>query len=123
ASTGASSGPKSRSSKAGIQFPVGRVQRHLLRGNYAQSIGKTVPVYLAAVLEYLTAEILESACNAAHNESKRRIIHRHLQFAAHNDEEIYNILENAITAQGGALPSIHNSLLSQNTKKTDESQE
>ncbi|KAJ2512534.1 histone H2A [Coemansia sp. RSA 1939] len=123
ASTGASSGPKSRSSKAGIQFPVGRIHRHLRRGNYAQRIGGGAPVYLAAVLEYLTAEILELAGNAARDNKKTRIIPRHLQFAAHNDEEIYNILENAITAQGGALPSIHNSLLSQNTKKTDESQE
>ncbi|KAJ1728219.1 histone H2A [Coemansia sp. Benny D160-2] len=122
ASTGASRDPKSHVISAGLTFPVGRVQRHLRRGNYAQSIGKAVPVYLAAVLEYLTAEILESACDAAHKECRRRIIPRHLQFVAHTDEEINDILNFAI-AQSGALPNIHNNLLPQNTKKTDESQE
>ncbi|CAK6973169.1 histone H2A-like%2C partial [Scomber scombrus] len=45
---------KTRSSRAGLQFPVGRVHRHLRKGNYAQRVGAGAPVYLAAVLEYLT---------------------------------------------------------------------
>ena len=56
---------KSRSSRAGLQFPVGRVHRFLRKGNYAARVGAGAPVYLAAVLEYLTAEILELAGNAA----------------------------------------------------------
>ncbi|XP_006735994.1 histone H2A type 1-H-like [Leptonychotes weddellii] len=50
---------KTRSSRAGLQFPVGRVHRLLRKGNYAERVGAGAPVYLAAVLEYLTAEILE----------------------------------------------------------------
>ena len=60
---GAKSGSKSRSSKAGLQFPVGRIHRYL-KGS-APRIGAGAPVYLAAVLEYLCAEILELAGNAA----------------------------------------------------------
>ena len=55
----ASSKTQSRSAKAGLQFPVGRIHRLLRKGNYAQRVGAGAPVYLAAVLEYLTAEILE----------------------------------------------------------------
>ncbi|GAB1291378.1 Histone H2A.J [Apodemus speciosus] len=65
---------KSRSSRAGLQFPVGRVHRLLRKGNYAERVGAGAPVYLAAVLEYLTAEILELAGNAARDNKKTRII-------------------------------------------------
>ena len=54
-----------RSTKAGLQFPVGRIARYLKQGKYATRIGAGAPVYLAAVLEYLAAEVLELAGNAA----------------------------------------------------------
>ena len=78
---------QSRSAKAGLQFPVGRVHRLLKKGNYAQRVGSGAPVYLAAVLEYLAAEILELAGNAARDNKKARIVPRHLQLAIKNDEE------------------------------------
>ena len=46
------------SAKAGLQFPVGRIGRYLKQGKYATRMGAGAPVYLAAVLEYLCAEIL-----------------------------------------------------------------
>ena len=49
----------SRSVRAGLQFPVGRISRFLRKGRYAARVGGGAPVYLAAVLEYLSAEILE----------------------------------------------------------------
>ncbi|XP_007471322.1 PREDICTED: histone H2A type 1-like [Lipotes vexillifer] len=58
---------KSCSSRAGLQFPVGRVHHLLRKGNYVERTGAGALVYLAAVLEYLTAEILELAGNAAHD--------------------------------------------------------
>ena len=69
----------SRSAKAGLQFPVGRIARYLKKGRYATRIGAGAPVYLAAVLEYLTAEVLELAGNAARDNKKNRIIPRHIQ--------------------------------------------
>lgn len=48
----------SRSVKAGLQFPVGRIARYLKKGRYAQRLGSGSPIYLAAVLEYLAAEVL-----------------------------------------------------------------
>lgn len=45
---GGDSKSQSRSSKAGLQFPVGRVHRLLKKGNYAQRVGAGAPgKYLA----------------------------------------------------------------------------
>jgi len=113
---------KSRSSKAGLQFPVGRIHRHLRKGNYAQRIGAGAPVYLAAVLEYLTAEILELAGNAARDNKKSRIIPRHIQLAIRNDEELNKLLAEVTIAQGGVLPNIHANLLPKKSGKKGASQ-
>ena len=96
----------SRSSKAGLQFPVGRIARYLKKGRYAARVGSGAPVYLAAVLEYLTAEILELAGNAARDNKKTRIIPRHVQLAVRNDEELNKLLGGVTIASGGVLPNV-----------------
>ncbi|KAG9328184.1 hypothetical protein JZ751_015895 [Albula glossodonta] len=111
---------KTRSSRAGLQFPVGRVHRLLRKGNYAERVGAGAPVYLAAVLEYLTAEILELAGNAARDNKKTRIIPRHLQLAVRNDEELNKLLGGVTIAQGGVLPNIQAVLLPKKTEKASD---
>ena len=101
----------SRSAKAGLQFPVGRVGRFLKKGRYAKRVGGGAPVYLASVLEYLTAEILELAGNAAKDNHKKRIVPRHIQLAVRNDEELNKLLGSVTIANGGVLPNIHSVLL------------
>ena len=180
----------SRSSKAGLQFPVGRIARYLKKGKvlsvalttaslrsgfaveqvvvavlachghpysakllllrrprrllrasgnkalsaqvnvtlaellrssaqYATRVGAGAPVYLAAVLEYLAAEILELAGNAARDNKKTRIVPRHIQLAVRNDEELSKLLSGVTIAAGGVLPNIHSVLLPKKTGKKD----
>ncbi|KAK9074207.1 hypothetical protein SSX86_006804 [Deinandra increscens subsp. villosa] len=101
----------SRSSKAGLQFPVGRVARFLKTGKYADRIGGGAPVYLAAVMEYLAAEVLELAGNAARDNKKGRVVPRHIQLAVRNDEELSKLLGSVTIANGGVMPNIHSHLL------------
>ncbi|XP_078283765.1 histone H2AX-like [Rhinoraja longicauda] len=116
--TGGKAKAKSRSSRAGLQFPVGRVHRLLRKENYGERVGAGAPVYLAAVLEYLTAEILELAGNAARDNKKSRIIPRHLQLAVRNDEELNKLLGWVTIAQGGLLHNIQAVLLPKKTSAT-----
>ncbi|KXZ50878.1 hypothetical protein GPECTOR_14g128 [Gonium pectorale] len=85
----------SRSSKAGLQFPVGRIARYLKKGKYAERIGAGAPVYLAA---------------------KNRIVPRHIQLAIRNDEELGKLLGEVTIASGGVLPNIHAVLLPKKSK-------
>jgi histone H2A len=101
----------SSSSKAGLQFPVGRMGRFLKRGRYAPRIGAGAAVYMASVLEYLTAEVLELAGNAAADNKRSRILPRHIQLAVRNDEELNRLFGGVTIAQGGVLPNIHSVLL------------
>nr|XP_033782874.1 core histone macro-H2A.1 isoform X4 [Geotrypetes seraphini] len=101
----------SRSAKAGVIFPVGRMLRYIKKGHPKYRIGVGAPVYMAAVLEYLTAEILELAGNAARDNKKGRVTPRHILLAVANDEELNQLLKGVTIANGGVLPNIHPELL------------
>ena len=102
-----------KSARAGLQFPVGRIARHMKAGRHADRVGAGAPVYLAAVLEYLAAEVLELAGNAAKDQKKSRIIPRHIQLAVRNDDELAKLMANTTIAAGGVLPNIHQELIKQ----------
>lgn len=106
----------SRSARAGVTFPVGRIHRLLKKGNYGERIGTGSSVYLAAVLEYLCAEILELAGNASRDNKKHRIAPRHILLAVKNDEELNKLLAGVTISEGGVIPNIQASLLPKRTK-------
>jgi len=105
--TGNSGKAITASFRAGLQFPVGRIRGMMKKKCGAYRIGKGAPVYLAAVLEYLCAEILELSGNASRDNKKARIVPRHLQLAIRNDEELNKLLLRVTIPQGGVLPNIH----------------
>merc|ERR1719337_615800 len=97
--------------RAGLTFPVHKFAKQLRKGGYTKRLAAGGSIYLTAVIEYITAEILELAGNAAKDAKKQRIIPRHIQLAIRNDEELNKYLGNVTIANGGVLPNIHSVLL------------
>uniref|UniRef100_T2MHP1 Core histone macro-H2A.1 n=2 Tax=Hydra vulgaris TaxID=6087 RepID=T2MHP1_HYDVU len=99
------------SSRAGTLFPVARIRRYLRGCTSKMRVAVGAPVYQAAVMEYLSAEILELAGNAARDNKRNRITPRHILLAIANDEELNKLLKNVTIPSGGVMPHIQPELL------------
>ena len=93
--------------RAGLAFPVAKFMRRMRRSKVADRVGKTAPVFMAAVLEYLTAEVIELAGNAAKDNKRKRILPRHIMMAVRGDDELSIITADVIFPACGVLPHIH----------------
>ncbi|KAK5580140.1 hypothetical protein RB653_000153 [Dictyostelium firmibasis] len=116
--------PVQKSIKAGLIFPVGRIHRMLKSKVPLKRVSILSSVYLAAILEYLTSEVLELTISQVSMQSKeyhnvRRISPRHLLLAIKTDEELDNLIKVSTTiAGGGVIPYIHEVLKKVETKPT-----
>eukprot|EP00798_Chlamydomonas_sp_ICE-L_P016915 gene16915-biopygen25829 len=88
-------------------------------GKYAERVGAGAPVYLAAVLEYLCAEVLELAGKRCPRQQEDQDRPRQVQLAIRNDEELSKLLGSVTIANGGVLPNIHSVLLPKKSSKKE----
>ena len=64
----------SRSTKAGLQFPVGRIARYLKKGKYATRIGAGAPVYLVSQCLLLRRQVHCRVLHQLHAPVLRRVV-------------------------------------------------
>ncbi|XP_042651075.1 histone H2A-beta, sperm-like [Tyto alba] len=82
----------SRSSRAGLLFPVSRVDRQLRRGQFAARFGARAPVYLAAVLQWVTRKTMDAAGKISKKSKQQRISPSHLQTAVQRSSVLRQLL-------------------------------
>jgi histone H2A len=105
-----------RSSISGLQFDVNQVGL-LMSEHTGQNVNVASAVYLSAVIEYMTAEVLELAGNAANDrrsmmkQPSATINPRCIQLAIRNDDELGMFCSKIHIMDAGVLPNIQAVLL------------
>ena len=116
---GAKSGTVSQSKRAGLIFPVGRIAGQLRKGRYASRVSKSAATYLAGVLEYVVAEILELSAKAVLQRGKgKRITPRALTLAVRHDADLGTLLKDVTLSRGGVVPKVEKALEAKKKKRT-----
>ncbi|XP_045111258.1 histone H2A-beta, sperm-like [Portunus trituberculatus] len=94
------------SERAGLQFPVARVQRYLRSGYFAPRVSATASVFMSAILEYLCAEVLEMAGKETMKHKRVRITPRHIFLSVQKDQDLSELFESVTISRGGYVPDI-----------------
>jgi histone H2A len=119
AKKGARGATQSRSKRAGLIFPVGRIATQLRKGRYAARVSSSAAVYLAAVLEYTVAEILELSAKAVVQRGKaKRITPRALTLAIRHDADLGTLLKDVTLSRGGVVPKVEKALEAKKKKRS-----
>ena len=99
----------SRADKAGIVFPVSRFNRHLRDSRKSKRVGAGAPVYLAAVLEYATNEILEMSEKQL-GKKRKRISPMEIMRAIRADQELNTLLGGGAVFAGDRVKNVSQAL-------------
>ena len=83
----------SRSKKAGLMMPVSRINRHLKISKVMDRVGSSTPVYMAAVMEYVIAEVVEIAGNKVKKDGRKRLTPADVAYAIRTDRELNKLME------------------------------
>lgn len=101
---------KSRTYRAGLTLPVTRIWAFIKRKSRLR-VSVTAGAYLAAVVEYIGAEILELAGYAARDMNRVRITPRHIMLAISGDQELSTLFTGTIPFAGVPPSSIHEKII------------
>ena len=103
--------PQRVESKLGLLWGVGRVGSAFRKGRFADRFGKGAAVFMAAVLQYLTSEVLEMAGDIAAEKKRTLIQPKYIMHAIRNDEELNKLFAHVQVSDGGNKQHIEDFLI------------
>eukprot|EP01060_Flectonema_neradi_P029272 TRINITY_DN39_c0_g1_i7.p1 TRINITY_DN39_c0_g1~~TRINITY_DN39_c0_g1_i7.p1 ORF type:complete len:158 (+),score=43.42 TRINITY_DN39_c0_g1_i7:26-475(+) len=104
------------SEKAKLAFPVGRVGSSLRKGRYAKRVSTPAAVFLTAVLQYATTELLELSQTTAAQKGRCTIKPRHICVAVREDPDLNELLQKVTIAGGGVVDKKIHPAIAENAK-------
>lgn len=81
-----------RSQKHGLHFNVGTLSKYIRQGKYSDRIGSNVPVYVSAIMQYISTELSDVCSDVAQAEGKTKVKPRHIMLAIRKDEELNKLV-------------------------------
>ena len=97
----AQGGSEARPPTAAAPFPTARVREHIQ--SYAPEVAAGAPEYMAAVLQYVTAEVLQRAGDAARGGATGSIMPHHIRQVVRADRDLTQLVGEEALEQGGLL--------------------
>lgn len=97
--------PQSKSSRAKLSLPVGRIHSMLVKGGYAKRMGATAAVSLAAIMENMVRRVLNGAMVNMQAEKKFRINPRHILYGVHAEKELKDMFGKIAILKAGTVPT------------------
>ena len=100
----------SKQAKAGLTLPVSRINRTMKTLSKTKRIGGSAPIYMTAVMEYITAEILELAGNHTQNSKRKRVTPEDVVLSIRSDEELSKLCGSIAVYTGDKLTGVSDAL-------------
>jgi len=84
----------SQSSRAGVIFPVARIRSKLKKNAYGPTtrVSASSAVYMAAVMEYLSREVIIFSVEQMKEDNKKRLLPKHITSAINTDPDFPRLL-------------------------------
>lgn len=97
----------SKASKAGLIFPVPKINKRMQKSKWTDRVGGTAPIWTAAVCEYIAREIVEAAGKTCQEGGKhKRITPRDVILAIRNDPDLNRIFASHKSLVGDKIKGV-----------------
>lgn len=92
---------KSRSKRAGLEFPVGRVNRFMKNRHLLRRTSGVAAIAMTAALQLVVIDILDAAIKCAERKKKTRISSQHIRAGVYADADLRHFFSRALIMGGG----------------------